>query len=362
MADQGAFEAEWPYIEKRLHRSLWHRRVPPPVREDLVQETGLRLFKVWDRVDPDRDPWPLALTIALNALRDQIRMDFRQQSTEFDDALIEPDAETAALARIELGRVHDALGHLTAPQRSALLAEVGVGAVAQESPAAQKMLRFRARKRLRGILDGASGFAGVVGLATHRSVRAVKRWVGAGEQLAAYAPVAAGVLCMAALSGASWPPPIGSESSLQASMPYRLVTFNEATTTRALRNLASYETTAERTYAASTASASSATTPVAAPSQGGTSLQGVHVDDPHASVGPDGYELREVVVVAAAGHSTRTLVESRAHQDTDGIADGGWARRGQTPSGLAEPEIRASQEVDGRRLVSFSSKRIKPPR
>ncbi|MEA2460678.1 MAG: hypothetical protein QOH90_855, partial [Actinomycetota bacterium] len=273
-----------------------------------------------------------------------------------------PDAETAALARIELSRVHDALGYLTAPQRSALLAEVGVGTVVKESPAAEKMLRFRARKRLRGILDGASGFAGLVGVATHRSVRAVKKWAGGGEQLAAYAPVAAGVLCMAALSGASWAPPVNSDSSLEASMPYRLVTFNDLATTTAFRNVGSYVTTAERTYAVPAVATSQGSTPSGTGPQGGTSLQGVQVDDPHASVGTDGYELREVVVVSAAGHSTRTFVESRAHQDTDGIVSGGWARRGTIPSGVAEPRVVAQQEVDGHRIVTLSSKRIKPPR
>jgi RNA polymerase sigma factor (sigma-70 family) len=352
MIGRSAFEAEWPRIEKRLHRSLWHRRVPPTAREDLVQETGLRLFKVWERVDPERDPWPLALTIALNALRDQMRSESRQQKTQLDDAIAEPDAETAALARIELDRVHDALARLTAPQRSALLAEVGVGSPLEEGPAAQKMLRLRARKRLRGILDGAYGFVGFLGGAAYRRGRSLRRWIGSGEQVAAYAPVAAGVLAAVAIGGFAWdshpihrPLAVPEHGAYVAAAMVRPKSSSAPVISAPVRQMPP------------SALASDFQTPrVTAPSGGGNGDAG------SSGPIPDGYSVSATVSASAGGHSVQTFISSHTQETTYALTtviDRLAGRR--TPSELPDPHIDVRQDVDGKTVVHVGTHRIRLP-
>src|SRR3712207_3371775 len=101
-----SFESEWPSTATRLGASLRRRRVPAAMVDDVVQETGLRIFRTWERVDPDRGLWPLALTIAINILRDHLRSEMRKEAASVPHpAVFEPDPEVIALARIKLDRV-----------------------------------------------------------------------------------------------------------------------------------------------------------------------------------------------------------------------------------------------------------------
>ncbi|HVF52537.1 MAG TPA: sigma-70 family RNA polymerase sigma factor [Actinomycetota bacterium] len=162
-----SFEEEWPDLARRLHSMLGAKRIPPWRREDIVQETGLRLFRMWDAVDPERPLWALTVTIALNLVRDEAR---RQASREIlgavpDIAAPSENVERSGLARVELRAVEKALTQMTPAHRSVLLAEVGDESVSSErGPNAVKMLRMRARRRLTSLLDAASASVGVVGL------------------------------------------------------------------------------------------------------------------------------------------------------------------------------------------------------
>ncbi len=168
----GTFETEWPEISKRLKSTLARRRIPDSLREDIIQETGLRLFRNWHTLDPERSPWPFALTIAINLIRDQIRAQARAEQRPLPaERLVEDDIERAALARIELKRVQRALDQLTDLQRQTLLAEIGYQRPEESSSTATKMVRMRARRRLRTILEHASGFATVTGLGARRLMR-----------------------------------------------------------------------------------------------------------------------------------------------------------------------------------------------
>lgn len=197
---QLTFEVEWPHLARRLHSTFRHQKIPRTLTEDLVQETGLRLFEIWDRVDPERELWPLALTIALNIRRDQIRTESRRQQITDPEELIEQNTERIALARVELSQIGDALEQLTAAQRSALLAEIGLDADPLENSSALKMLRMRARRRLRSLLEGASGVLGSIELGLYRLTR-VGSSSSVGEQLAPCLSLAAGVICVVALTG-----------------------------------------------------------------------------------------------------------------------------------------------------------------
>ena len=163
----GHFEVEWPELERWLRSVLTRRGVRAAVVDDLLQETAIRLYRMWDRID-ERSPRALAWTIALNVAIDHHKKESRVQiSHDIPDRASDLDVETASIARLELARVRRALEELTPPQRAVLLADVGDGEELEATPAATKMLRMRARRKLRLVLDGSQAGAFIFGL---------KRW------------------------------------------------------------------------------------------------------------------------------------------------------------------------------------------
>ena len=153
----GSFEQEWPDLARRLKGSLARRRVSACLIDDIVQETGFRLFKMWDQVDPARSPWGLTLTIAKNLLWDELhRRGSRELLIEPPERAMSMDVEDAGIARMELWRVGRALMKMSPAHRAVLLAELGDEKVTSTSQAATKMMRMRARRRLTALLDTAS--------------------------------------------------------------------------------------------------------------------------------------------------------------------------------------------------------------
>lgn len=150
------FESEWPYLARRLRSFLTRKRVPAAQHDDLIQETALRLYKMWDSVDRSRPAWALTVTIVLNLLRDEYRRTPHSDIvSELPDMAHSYDVERAGIARVELGRVRAALAELSPAHRLVLLAEVGQGdgAIAD---AGDKMRRMRARRKLTEILERVS--------------------------------------------------------------------------------------------------------------------------------------------------------------------------------------------------------------
>ena len=123
-----------------------------------MQETALRLIKMWDRVEPRLLP-SLATTITLNLLRDESRRRKTQDILAEIPELAEPGTvEAAGLARIELEKVRTAMTQLSPAQRSALLREIGDTAASfPGTPDAEKMLRLRARRKLQAAIQKVSG-------------------------------------------------------------------------------------------------------------------------------------------------------------------------------------------------------------
>ncbi|MDQ3952042.1 MAG: sigma-70 family RNA polymerase sigma factor [Actinomycetota bacterium] len=154
---ESSFEAVWPDLERRIHRFLSSKKVPDSQREDVVQETGLRLYRMWAQVDPAGSPIGLALTIAMNIVRDNARRDSHRTVVEIEPEIPALcDVERSGLARLELSRVQRALSELTPAQRSVLLSELDRNEQPPEaSAAAIKMLRMRARRNLSAILERA---------------------------------------------------------------------------------------------------------------------------------------------------------------------------------------------------------------
>lgn len=150
------FETSWRDLHPRLHAMLLGRGIRPDRHDDLIQETALRLYGMWERVDRSRPSWPLAKTIVLNLLRDECRTNrVTEPLDEFPEQAFDYDLERQGIARIELDRVREALGSLTDLQRRALLVEIGVHP-AGDGGAADKMVRMRARKRLTALLEEVS--------------------------------------------------------------------------------------------------------------------------------------------------------------------------------------------------------------
>ena len=153
------FEHQWPTIQSGLKGLLVRKKVPFGEHDDLIQETALRLYGMWGRVDPGRSPWPLAVTIALNLVRDgSRRRPIREvASADVPDRPDSHEVERAGLARVELGRVRAALHEMSPAYRSALLVEVGDAAArATSGAAAQKMTRVRARRKLAQLVEKVS--------------------------------------------------------------------------------------------------------------------------------------------------------------------------------------------------------------
>lgn len=165
MTDKGveSFEQAWPELDRRLRRMLARKGVRASSVDDIVQETAARMLEVWDKVDPQLGPWPLAATVAKNLLWDERnRKQPREVVGAVPDAPADDDVERAGLARLELGRVNRALARLNHNYRSILLAEIGQPLSLEGEPRAINVLRMRARQRLAAVLEkGGSALVGV---------------------------------------------------------------------------------------------------------------------------------------------------------------------------------------------------------
>jgi DNA-directed RNA polymerase specialized sigma24 family protein len=161
------FAAEWPATAHRIGRSLARHGVAACDRDDILQETALRLYRAWSSVDPARGVEPFARTIALNLLRDNAR---RPGATGevLGDVPDRPDSgdvvERTTIARLELGHVRRALTRLRPVEQRVLTDAVAAEITGDQSlaPAALRMARMRARRQLVAVLRAASAWAGVL--------------------------------------------------------------------------------------------------------------------------------------------------------------------------------------------------------
>lgn len=169
---QNQFEAEWPALALRLEAMLKRKRLSDWLVEDLVQETGCRLIRMWSQVDRAKPVWPLVATIALNLLRDEMRKgSWNELTGAVPDAPSVENTEARGLARLELRQLGGALSQMKASQRSVLLAEVTEGPADGADPSAMRMLRMRARRRLHQLMDQASVLGVTVGCQLRRVMR-----------------------------------------------------------------------------------------------------------------------------------------------------------------------------------------------
>ena len=212
MEEEMTFEASWPALERQLRDALTRRRVPADFREDVLQETALRLLRNWGRVRPE-SMWAFALTVALNIVRDEARRKERRERVVLESPVPDRDPEHEAIVRLELDRVRNALASMTERQRAILLTEVGEATMTEGSTPSLKMARMRARRRLRALIEGVSGYAALPMIRTRRwlegtDVGVANTAASLAVQIAAIVALAGGVLA-----------PFGTPLEIEAARP-----------------------------------------------------------------------------------------------------------------------------------------------
>jgi len=168
MSEMTAFDDAWFEMRDRLGRVLAARGVPAQDREDLLQETALRLYRVWGNLDPAQPVWPYAVTIALNLWRDTLRSaatHVREVSpiVAFDNP-DDLDVERTVIARQELASVSAALRELAPEQRRLVLETDELTSVVRPLRAAERMSRMRVRRELARVVGRASAIAALIWL------------------------------------------------------------------------------------------------------------------------------------------------------------------------------------------------------
>lgn len=201
------FEERWPELETQLRGVLTRRRIPVDEREDVLQETALRLIRNWDRVRAE-SLWAFSLTVALNIVRDEARKKERHDRSCLESPIVDRDPEHEALVRLELERVRVALTTMNERQRTVLLSEIGE-AVHEASTPAQKMARLRARRRLRALLEDASALVAL-------PVMKLRRWVHDADASIANAAAswAVRVATLSTVAAVAVPAAVGSPGAL----------------------------------------------------------------------------------------------------------------------------------------------------
>ncbi|MDP9068023.1 MAG: sigma-70 family RNA polymerase sigma factor [Actinomycetota bacterium] len=176
---QRQFENQWPGLAARLNHLLRRKRLSPWLIEDIVQETGLRLIRMWKDIDQARPLWPLTATIALNLLRDEMRKGSSSELAAIvPDAPSREDVEQRGLARLELRAIGGALARMTTAQRQVILDEVTTRPSGIPDATATRMLRMRARQRLHDLMDQVSVLGVTVAMQLRRLVREAEIFIG----------------------------------------------------------------------------------------------------------------------------------------------------------------------------------------
>jgi len=158
--DRESFDEAWPALAERLRRTLTARGVPVQDRDDVLQETALRVYRSWATIDPTRPAWPFVITVAINIWRDIIReRTGRIAQCHPSDAIeitADQDVERDVLARQELASTVVAMRALAPEQRRLLLASEEFGDTVRPLLAAERVARMRVRRQLARAVGRAS--------------------------------------------------------------------------------------------------------------------------------------------------------------------------------------------------------------
>lgn len=310
---QRQFEHVWPALSVRLHRLLGRKKVSPWLAEDLVQETGLRLIRMWPEIDQAKPLWPLTATIALNLFRDEMR---RAGSNESVQSLPESpsveNVEERGMARVELRAVGGALAQMSARQRNAILADLS-----EEAPgplaSSVRMLRMRARRRLQHLMDHASVLGVAVGVQMRRAARELELIVGRVLPSDAERATAAAISLLAAISfGVAITPP----SPSQAAEPSAV---DAANISSAGEQRAAFTAVSSLAAQASTTQAASSSDAIGKSSAAGAARSG----DAHGGSNGSGEAEQEETLPAATGYAVEVTDDTYVQGELEAEVVGG---------------------------------------
>jgi RNA polymerase sigma-70 factor (ECF subfamily) len=208
--DDADFEAFWRRMHLRLVRYV-ERCYHHVDADEIVQETMLRCYENWARLDPSRDAWPWLVVVARNVATDHIRARARRDDMEraADTTLADPvQPEDAICARELADAVRDAVASLREPDRRVMTLhhfdEVPTAAIAALTGRSENAVRqqlFRARRRFAANFTSLrSGTAGALVPALLRLRRWSRQLLPASVPAAAVSVVAcAGLLTVAGI-------------------------------------------------------------------------------------------------------------------------------------------------------------------
>ena len=158
--DRESFDDAWPALSERLRRSLTARGVPAQDRDDVVQETALRVYRSWTGLDPNRPVWPFVITVGVNYWRDILRERngriAQVHPTDHIEVTADLDVERDVLARQELAKTVVAIGQLAPEQRKLLLASEEFADTVRPLRPAERVARMRVRRQLARTVGRAS--------------------------------------------------------------------------------------------------------------------------------------------------------------------------------------------------------------
>lgn len=206
--DLRAFEEFWRRVYGRLHR-LVARRYDAADADEIVQETMLRCYENWSRLDPERDAWPWLTVVARRIATDRARARIRRAELEAAAVppLVDPRRPDDEVCARELREtVHRALFAMPDADRTVLslhhldgLPTAEIASLTGRTDTAVRQHLFRARPRLavvlRRLLDGPAGMLAPVGVW-------LRRW---RKALAGAAPTGGVVAacCLSVVTGVS---------------------------------------------------------------------------------------------------------------------------------------------------------------
>lgn len=128
--DQGALELFFDHFYDRVYAHVVNLLRDPVLGQDLTQDVFMRLHKVIEKLDPDRDPTGWVFTVATNVVRDHWRSaDHKRKEAETGTGdpeelnLAHPDSDVQAAMEKdeELRAVWSALHALSLDDREVIL-------------------------------------------------------------------------------------------------------------------------------------------------------------------------------------------------------------------------------------------------
>jgi RNA polymerase sigma-70 factor (ECF subfamily) len=234
------FEAFWRRVYGRLHR-LVERRYDAADADEIVQETMLRCYENWSRLDPGRDAWPWLTVVARRIATDHARA--RTRRADLETAAVpplvdpsRPDEEVCARELTET--VRRALHAMPDADRTVLslhhldgMPTAEIANLTGRTDTAVRQHLFRARPRLavvlRRLLDGPAGMLAPVGVWLRRWRKALAGAVpGAGTVAVCCLSVMTAVTVGVGLDGHRYPGTTTAPNRVaaQADRPERHVT------------------------------------------------------------------------------------------------------------------------------------------